>query len=120
MLALESALSRADLTGSLIFDEVDAGVSGAIAEIVGRKLRALGESHQVLCVTHLPQIAALATSHVRVTKDVSAGQTYTRAGLLDGEGKVREVARLLSGVDVSDLSVRSAEEMVQRGRQAEL
>ena len=120
MLALKSVLSRADLTGALIFDEVDAGVSGAIAEIVGRKLRALGESHQVLCVTHLPQIAALATSHVRVTKEVSDGQTYTRAGMLDGPGKVREVARLLSGVDVSDLSVRSAEEMVQRGRQAEL
>jgi len=120
MLALRSALSRADLTGSLIFDEVDSGVSGAVAEIVGRKLRALGESHQVLCVTHLPQIAALAANHVRVTKDVSDGQTYTRAEMLDDEGKVREVARLLSGIDVSDLSVRSAQEMVQRGRQAEL
>jgi DNA repair ATPase RecN len=62
----------------------------------------------------------LATSHVRVTKDVADGQTYTRAEMLDGEGKVREVARLLSGIDVRELSVRSAEEMVQRGRQAEL
>jgi DNA repair protein RecN (Recombination protein N) len=120
MLALKSVLSRADLTGALIFDEVDSGISGAMAEIVGRKLRALGESHQVLCVTHLPQIAALASGHVRVSKDVNAGQTYTRAESLDGEGKVREIARLLSGLDVSDLSVRSAEEMVQRGQRPEL
>ena len=120
MLALKSVLARADFTGTLIFDEVDAGISGGMAEIVGRKLRALGESHQVLCVTHLPQIAALAAEHVRVAKAVEAGQTYTRAEMLDGEGKVREVARLLSGLDVSDHSVRSAEEMVQRGQRPPL
>jgi len=120
MLALKSVLAKADLTGTLIFDEVDAGISGAMAEIVGRKLRGLGESHQVLCVTHLPQIAALAAQHVRVTKRIEKNQTYTQAQPLDGDGKVREVARLLSGLDVSDHSVRSAEEMVQRGQRPPL
>jgi len=120
MLALKSVLAKADLTGTLIFDEVDAGISGAMAEIVGRKLRGLGESHQVLCVTHLPQIAALAGAHVRVTKRVDGGQTYTQAEMLDGDGKVKEVARLLSGLDVSDHSIRSAEEMVQRGQRPPL
>jgi DNA repair protein RecN (Recombination protein N) len=120
MLALKSVLAKADLTATLIFDEVDSGISGAMAEVVGRKLRALGESHQVLCVTHLPQIAALASHHVRVLKEIERGQTYTRVEMLHGEAKVREVARLLSGLDVSDHSVRSAEEMVQRGQRPPL
>lgn len=116
MLALQTVLTRADPTGTLIFDEVDAGISGGMAEIVGRKLRALGTGHQVLCITHLPQIAALAAHHVLVSKEMDRQQTYTRAQPLDGDSKVREVARLLSGIEVTDRSLRSAEELVQRGR----
>jgi DNA repair protein RecN (Recombination protein N) len=118
MLALKTVLAQADPTGTLIFDEVDAGIGGRMAEIVGRKLQSLGATHQVLCVTHLPQIAALGHHHVRVTKHAEDGQTYTRAEWLDEQGQVREVARLLSGVEVTSRSLASAEEMVSRGRQA--
>lgn len=120
MLALKSVLAKADPTSTLVFDEVDAGISGAMAEIVGRKLRGLGESHQVLCVTHLPQIAALATQHVLVSKRMEAAETFTRAEPLSDADKVREIARLLSGIDLSDHSLRSAEEMVQRGQRSPL
>ncbi len=99
---------------------MDAGIGGGIAEIVGRKLRALGETHQVLCVTHLPQIAALGRRHLRVTKETADGQTFTRVEPLDTEAQVHEVARLLSGLEVSERSLASAEEMVSRGREASL
>lgn len=118
MLALKTVLAQADPTGTLIFDEVDAGISGRMAEIVGHKLRGLGTTHQVLCVTHLPQIAALGDRHVLVSKDTQAGQTFTRAEHLAEREKVAEVARLLSGVEVTSRSLASAEEMVNRGRQA--
>ena len=118
MLALKTVLTRADPTGTLIFDEVDAGIGGRMAEIVGRKLRSLGATHQVLCVTHLPQIAALGNRHVLVSKRAEGGQTYTRAEPLDEKEQVREVARLLSGIEVTSRSLASAEEMVSRGREA--
>jgi DNA repair protein RecN (Recombination protein N) len=116
MLALKTILAKSDATPTLIFDEVDAGISGATAEMVGSKLRSLGEIHQVFCVTHLPQIAALGGSHVLVTKELQQHETFTRIASLSEKEKVAEVARLLSGIDVSDHSVASAEEMVTRGR----
>jgi DNA repair protein RecN (Recombination protein N) len=118
MLALKSVLAQADPTGTLIFDEVDAGIGGRMAEIVGHKLRALGATHQALCVTHLPQIAALGNRHVLVSKHAEDGQTYTRAEPLDRRRQVQEVARLLSGIEITHQSLASAEEMVNRGRQA--
>ena len=118
MLALKTVLAQADPTGTLIFDEVDAGISGRMAEIVGRKLRSLGGTHQVLCVTHLPQIAALGNRHVLVSKNAEGGQTYTHAEPLDEKKQVQEVARLLSGIEVTSRSLASAEEMVNRGREA--
>ena len=116
MLALKSILAESDATPTLIFDEVDAGISGATAEMVGTKLRALGKTHQVFCVTHLPQIAALGGNHVLVSKESQQQQTFTRITALGEKEKVAEVARLLSGIDVSDHSMASAEEMVIRGR----
>lgn len=116
MLALKTVLENADPTGTLIFDEVDAGISGAMAEVVGHKLRALGQTHQVLCITHLPQIAALGTRHYLVSKETDAKQTYTRIAQLEAEDKVREVARLLSGLNVTSRSLASAQEMVDLGR----
>jgi DNA repair protein RecN (Recombination protein N) len=116
MLALKTILAKADPTITLIFDEVDAGISGRMAEIVGRKLRTLGETHQVLCVTHLPQIAALGHQNVRVSKHAADGETFTRVEPLDEKAKVEEVARLLSGLRITSHSLASAEEMVNRGR----
>jgi len=118
MLALKTVLARQDQTASLIFDEVDAGISGRVAEIVGRKLRALSTSHQVLCVTHLPQIAALGHNHVRVSKDTRAGATFTEVESLSGAEQVREIARLLSGMEISEHSMATAREMVSRGKES--
>ncbi|MCH8074671.1 MAG: DNA repair protein RecN [SAR324 cluster bacterium] len=118
MLAMKSVLAKTDPTKTLIFDEVDAGISGKISQIVGQKLRELGETHQVLCVTHQPQIAALGTRHVLVSKATEKGQTYTRAETLEGPEKVKEVARLLSGIDITTHSLASAEEMLSQGENA--
>ncbi|MBI3993200.1 MAG: DNA repair protein RecN [Candidatus Lambdaproteobacteria bacterium] len=118
MLALKTILAQADPTSALIFDEVDAGISGATAEIVGRKLRALGRTHQVLCVTHLPQIAAQSDHHFRVSKAVRQRETFTTVAVLDGDERVREVARLLSGLEVSDKSLASAAELVGRAQES--
>lgn len=118
MLAMKTVLADVDPTRTLIFDEVDAGISGAVAEIVGRKLRALGRSRQVLCITHLPQIAAQGVHHLRVSKTSDGAQTYTTLVPLEGQDKVREVARLLSGVTVTAHSLASAEEMVNRSNSA--
>jgi DNA repair protein RecN (Recombination protein N) len=118
MLAMKTVLADVDPTRTLIFDEVDAGISGAVAEIVGRKLRALGRARQVLCITHLPQIAAQGVHHLQVTKSSNGTQTFTTLVPLEGQDKVREVARLLSGVTVTPHSLASAEEMVNRGNRA--
>jgi len=118
MLALKTLLADVDPTRTLVFDEVDAGISGAVAEIVGSKLRALGRGRQVLCITHLPQIAAQGQQHLRVAKATERGQTFTTLIALAGPDKVQEVARLLSGVTVTANTLASAEEMVNRGNRA--
>ena len=118
MLALKTVLADVDPTRTLVFDEVDAGISGAVAEIVGGKLRALGRGRQVLCITHLPQIAAQGQQHLRVAKTTERGQTFTTLIPLEGQDKVQEVARLLSGVTVTANTLASAEEMVNRGNRA--
>jgi DNA repair protein RecN (Recombination protein N) len=118
MLALKTLLADVDPTRTLVFDEVDAGISGAVAEIVGGKLRALGRGRQVLCITHLPQIAAQGQQHLRVAKATEGGQTFTTLIPLAGQDKVQEVARLLSGVTVTANTLASAEEMVNRGNRA--
>ena len=96
----------------LIFDEVDAGIGGRVADIVGRKLRTLGSAFQVLCITHLPQIAAYADTHVQIEKQVARGRTHTTVRRLDAEGRVDELARMLGGDAISDGLRRSAREML--------
>ena len=116
MLAIKSmALTPGDIP-TLLFDEVDAGIGGGVAEIVGKKLRQVAESHQVICVTHLPQIAALAGSHHVVQKEVADGRTFTQVKRLSDNERVDEVARMLGGVKITDKTRRHAEEMV-RGKQ---
>ena len=115
MLAIKTVLAEGDPTHSLIFDEVDAGISGATAEQVGKKLQDLARSHQVLCVTHLPQIASMSGQHLLVSKDTSSADTFTTVQSLDEQGKVREIARLLSGIDITEQSLASASEMVKKG-----
>lgn len=114
MLAIKSlVLTQGDIP-TLLFDEVDAGIGGKVAEIVGKKLKKVAASHQVLCVTHLPQIAALADSHYVVQKEVAKGRTFTEVKKLNDKERVEEVARMLGGVKITEKTKRHAEEMVKR------
>ena len=102
----------------LIFDEVDAGIGGRVADIVGQKLRVLGSAFQVLCITHLPQIAAYADSHFHIEKHVEAGRTRTTVRKLDAAGRVEEISRMLGGASLTDGLRASAREMLGERRQA--
>lgn len=114
MLALKNVILSADIVDSLIFDEVDAGISGKTAEIVGKKLKALSRDRQVLVITHLPQIAAMSDCHFSVQKEVKGDRISTIIKNLNEKEKVREVARMLAGETITDLSIKHAEEMVQQ------
>ncbi len=113
MLALKTILSRADAVPILIFDEIDAGISGRSGQVVGEKLWALGQSHQVLCVTHLPQIAVLADTHLRVSKALSADRTSTRVEELTPAERTRDVAQMLGGARTS-ASQANAADLIKR------
>jgi DNA repair protein RecN (Recombination protein N) len=104
--------STADDT-ALVFDEVDAGIGGAVAAVVGRRLRGISRRQQVICITHLPQIAALADEHFQVMKEVSDGRTNTRVVSLDPEGRVEEVARMLGSERLTETARRHAREMIE-------
>ena len=112
MLALESVLRRADLIPTLIFDEVDAGIGGAVAEVVGRKLKGVSESHQVLVVTHLPQVASLGVRHFRVEKHVVDDRTASRVEVLGDDARVEEIARMGAGLEITDAAREHAREML--------
>lgn len=102
---------------TLIFDEVDSGVGGGIAEIVGQHLRTLGKSNQVVCITHLPQVASQAHNHMRVHKQSDKKQTTTGVDTLDKQQRIEEIARMLSGVDITQQSLAHAEEMITRAEE---
>jgi len=113
MLALKTILSSADATPTLIFDEIDAGISGHSGQIVGQKLWMLTQNHQVICVTHLPQIAAFADTHYNVNKQIYDDRTMTIVNELRPEQRVREIAHIMGG-NVTEFSRKSAEEMLAR------
>ena len=112
-LALQVLASSEQAVDTLIFDEVDSGISGAVAEVVGWKLRALGERYQVLCVTHLPQVAAQAHQQMQVTKHRSRNRTRTEISTLDAGTRVEAIARLLGGVSMTERSLAHAREMLE-------
>jgi len=111
-LALQTILSQVSGAPTLIFDEVDAGIGGGVAEIVGRLLAELGQTRQILCVTHLPQVAAGAVSHFQVSKETVAGHALSRVRLLDRSQRIEEIARMLGGVTITDMTRKHAEEML--------
>src|SRR6266568_741884 len=113
MLALKTILTSADATPTLIFDEIDAGISGQSGHIVGAKLWMLTQNHQVICVTHLPQIAAFADTHYNVNKQILDNRTITIVNELRPEQRVRELAHIMGG-NVTEFSMKSAEEMLAR------
>lgn len=114
-LAIEVLAARHRSVPTLVFDEVDTGVGGSIAEIIGQKLRLLGETAQVICVTHLPQVASQAHHHVRVTKHSDDEQTETRLALLGDKARAEEIARMLGGVEITSATRKHAREMLARG-----
>lgn len=114
MLALKNVIQSADIVDTLIFDEVDAGISGKTAEIVGRKLKNLSKKRQVLLITHLPQIAAMSDSHYLVQKGKSEGRVTTIVKNLTEKEKIREVARMLAGAEITDISMKHAEELIEK------
>lgn len=112
MLALKNVLAEQDRVPSLIFDEVDAGVSGRAAQKVAEKLRSVAQNKQVLCVTHLPQIAALADTHLLIAKGERDGRTFTTVTPLNREGRKQELARIIGGASITATTLKSAEEML--------
>ena len=112
MLAMKNVLAEMDKVPTLIFDEVDTGVSGRAAQKVAEKLRSVAVHKQVLCVTHLPQLAALADTHFLIAKEERGGRTYTDVTPLDLDGRKRELARIIGGANITDTTLMSAEEML--------
>ena len=113
MLAMKNVLAERDQIATLIFDEVDTGVSGRAAQRVAEKLRSVAAHKQVLCVTHLPQLAALANTHLLIAKSERDGRTYTSVTPLDIEGRKRELARIIGGTNITETTLKSAEEMLR-------
>lgn len=116
ILALKNVLSRTGSVSSIIFDEVDNGIGGAVAEIVGRKLKEVSANHQVICITHLPQIACFGEKHLYVSKKVVKGRTITSVNELDSEQKIEEISRMLGGVNVTEKTREHAREMIDSSR----
>lgn len=113
-LAIQVVAAAATRVPTLVFDEVDAGIGGGVAEIVGRQLRRLGADRQTLCVTHLPQVAAQALQHLHVSKEVAGGSTRTRIRELAADRRVEELARMLGGIEITDQTLAHAREMIER------
>ena len=113
MLAMKNVLAEKDQVNTLIFDEVDTGVSGRAAQKVAEKLRSVAAHKQVLCVTHLPQLAALANTHLLIAKSERDGRTYTSVTPLDVEGRKKELARIIGGPNITETTLKSAEEMLR-------
>jgi DNA repair protein RecN (Recombination protein N) len=116
MLALKRILAGADAIGTLVFDEVDAGIGGRVAAVLGRKLQDIARHHQVLCITHLAPVAACAHHHIIVEKTEEKGRTVVRTRYLEDEERVDELARMMGGIEVSSGIVRSARELLEEAR----
>jgi DNA repair protein RecN (Recombination protein N) len=115
MLALKTILAKKASVETVVFDEVDAGIGGRTAEVVGEKLASLARYHQILCITHLPQIASKGSTHYKVMKRVAGGRTTTIIAELDQEERVEELARLLGGKKISSKALDHARELVESG-----
>ncbi len=113
---MKKVLARAGSVGTVIFDEVDSGIGGATAEIVGRKLRDIARNHQVICITHLPQIASFGGTHYQVIKRVSDGRTRTEVKALTEDERLEEITRMLGGVEISDKTRAAAKEMLKAAK----
>ncbi len=116
LLAIQNVLSDKGNVATLIFDEIDTGVSGSAAEKIAIKLKAVSNKHQVICITHSAQVAAYAEAHFFLYKEVQDGKTYTRVQPLDTDGRIQELARIMGGVEITDLQKESAKELLQHAK----
>jgi DNA repair protein RecN (Recombination protein N) len=114
VLALKSLLAHTESVGTIVFDEVDAGIGGAVAEVIGRKLADLARRHQVICITHLPQIAKFGAHHFRISKQVAGGRTRTVITLLSADERTREIARMLGGEKITRVTLEHARELLNK------
>ena len=115
MLAMKNVLAQQDQVPTLVFDEVDTGVSGRAAQKVAEKLKSVARNKQVLCVTHLPQIAAMGDTHMLIAKEEHNGRTFTTVTPLDHKGRIQELARIIGGANITETTLKSAEEMLHMG-----
>ncbi|MCM1180130.1 MAG: DNA repair protein RecN [Clostridium sp.] len=120
MLAMKSCLADADRIETLIFDEIDVGISGRTAQMVAEKIHGIGRNHQVICITHLPQIAAMANHHYLIEKRVEGDKTVTNINRLNPEEEIMELARLIGGVKITDTVIESAKEMKELAGKAKV
>ena len=114
VLALKSILAASESVATIVFDEVDAGIGGAVAEVVGRKLATLARHHQVICITHLPQIAKFGDHHFKISKHVASGRTRTAITLLSADDRTREIARMLGGEKITRVTLEHARELLKK------
>ncbi len=114
VLALKAILAKTESVETIVFDEVDAGIGGGVAEVVGEKLSSLARYHQVICITHLPQIAKFGKYHFRISKHVSHGRTIISITPLDDKERVKEIARMLGGVEITKATLDHAHEMLDK------
>ena len=114
ILALKAILAETDSVETVIFDEVDAGIGGGTAEVVGRKLAELAKHHQVICITHLPQIAKFGEHHFSISKHVIDGRTQTEIHPLNEADRHREIARMLGGEDITSTTLKHARELLEK------
>ena len=113
MLGLKNlSAQKPGIPRSMVFDEIDTGISGRMAQVVSEKMSQIGDHHQVICVTHLPQIAALADTHFLIEKNERDGRTFTAVTPLDFEGRKRELARIIGGSSITETTLQSAAEML--------
>jgi len=116
MLAIKTVLAKADDTPTLIFDEIDAGLSGPMGQVVGKKLSVLAKNHQILCITHLPQLAAFSSEHFHISKIVADGETKALISKLNAEEKVTELSRMLGGGEEAETSIKHAKELIKQAK----
>ncbi len=116
VLALKSILTLEDYSKTLVFDEVDAGIGGRVASTIGEKLAHLGTTHQVFCVTHLPQVASYASQHFHVTKRPSAERTIVEIVPLEEKARVEEISRMMAGKALTETTRKQARELLRRGK----
>jgi DNA repair protein RecN (Recombination protein N) len=116
---MKHVLARTGSVGTMVFDEVDSGIGGATAEIVGKKIKDVAARHQVLCITHLPQIACFGDRHYVVAKEIAGERTMTTVQVLSEEDRVEELTRMLSGLERTETTRRHAREMLMMAQRRE-